>query len=133
MPLHGAKNFNRQRSLTPQSRAYFKVRLFDGSGRPSARVHAQLDTGADHTILPVVLATQLGYLQGILPRQSVRLANGSVATFSLLQNVHIGVERHKSPPVHVLLAPQGMPILLAARDLIAVTEFGLDAGDIYFD
>lgn len=133
MPLNGKTNFNRRRALTHHRRAYFKVRLFGSSGNASSRAVAQLDTGADYTILPVVLARQLGYQPNNLQQQSVQLANGSTATFWLLRQVSLGVDGHRSQPLDVLLAPAGSPILLAARDLLKVTEFGLDPTDVHFD
>jgi hypothetical protein len=133
MPLHGITNFNRRRALTPHSRAYFKVRLIDAGGRASPRVPAQLDTGADYTILPEVLATALGYLTGYLPQRLVQLANGGAATCGHPRRATLAAAAGKSPPLDVLLAPMGMPILLASRDLLCVTEFGLDATDVHFD
>lgn len=135
MPIDRNK-FKYNRGLVGSSRAYLRVRLYSAGGgvaQMSASISAQLDSGADHTILPELLARQAGYSVAQLQQVRIQLANGSRAVFPKLPQARVQVENHRIQLVDVLLATSSMPVLLSAHDLLPVTEFGLDTGDLYFD
>jgi hypothetical protein len=131
MPV-SPSSFSFSRALQPFSQAYLQVRLYGPSGY-SLQIATLLDTGASYSAFDQALAVSVGYVLAKLPSYKVITAGGTSMSMLGINNAQLEIEGKKVTAKRILLRSISATPLIATRDVLLRTEFGVDSSDFYFD
>ncbi len=110
-----------------------QVRLVGPKGTPSVVITTLLDTGASYSAFDEALATSVGYAVASLPLYTVKTASGASVAMRQINNASIEIEGRRVTAKRILLRKVTATPLLATRDVLVRTEFGIDSSFVYFD
>lgn len=131
MPLKQT-SFRYFRTLHRHAQAYLQVRLIGPRGK-SVLIVTLLDTGAAYSALDQAFAYQCGYAIASLPVVSIKLADGNLARMRAIPNAQLDIEGQAVTTKQILLLSSTATPILATRDLLLRTDFGVDSSALYFD
>jgi hypothetical protein len=109
-----------------------QVRLLGPSGL-SILVATLLDTGASYSAFDQGLAVKVGYVLATLSPYTVTTASGATTSMLAINNAPLEIEGKVVTARRILLRSITATPILATRDLLLKTEFGIDSTSVYFD